>query len=83
MGMTIIHCDRCKHWTVGLFGVPNAKTGVADKHCKSWLPKECPDTVPEDLKGVSTHNQPLTERADDSRETAPSLEGMVSRKHRR
>ena len=51
MGMTIIHCDRCKHWTVGLFGVPNAKTGVADKHCKSCLPKECPDTVPEDLKG--------------------------------
>ena len=48
--MQIVHCDRCEHWTTGLYGIPNVETGVEDKYCGSCLPKECLDTVPEALK---------------------------------
>ena len=48
--MVIVHCDRCNHWTGGLYEIPNTDTGVADKYCGSCLPKETPETLPDELK---------------------------------
>ena len=48
--MTIVQCPHCLHFTHNLFHVPNIKTGVADRYCKSCFPTEAPDTLPDDLK---------------------------------